>query len=79
MCVTIEPGIYFVPAIWKSEELVKPLSDVINRKNIDRLLNEQFGGIRIEESVHVTDNQEPEILTSELPSDPDSITQLMNS
>jgi Xaa-Pro aminopeptidase len=31
MCVTIEPGIYLVPAIWQRDDLVRPLADVVNR------------------------------------------------
>ena len=53
MCVTIEPGIYLVPAIWESEELVGPFTDAVNRSAVDALLRDRFGGIRIEETVHV--------------------------
>jgi len=48
--VTIEPGIYFIPA------LLKPLLDrheaKLNRGKIERLI--PFGGIRIEDNVEVT-------------------------
>lgn len=73
MCVTIEPGIYFVPAIWESEELVGPFTDVVNRPTVDALLEQRFGGIRIEETVHVS-AQGPEILSAALPSVADEVT-----
>jgi Xaa-Pro aminopeptidase len=73
MTVTIEPGIYAVPAIWACSELVRPLADVINRPKVDALLAEHFGGIRIEHVVAVRAEGGPEILSAELPTDPDKV------
>jgi Xaa-Pro aminopeptidase len=76
MCVTIEPGIYLVPAIWANDELVKPLADVVNRRKVDALLNDHFGGIRIEHTICVRppDADAPEVLSGALPTDPDEVT-----
>ncbi len=75
MCVTIEPGIYLVPAIWASDELVKPLADVVNRPKVDALLKDSFGGIRIEHTICVrpAETGGPEILSETLPTDPDEV------
>lgn len=63
MVVTIEPGIYLVPAIWRRDDLVAPLADAVNRAAVDRLLSARFGGIRIEDNVCVRAG-EPEVLTN---------------
>lgn len=76
MCVTVEPGIYLVPAIWQRQDLTTPYEDAISRKNIEALLNDRFGGIRIEETVCVTEG-EPEVLTAGLPNDPDAVCELV--
>ncbi|MFQ5805136.1 MAG: aminopeptidase P N-terminal domain-containing protein [Phycisphaerae bacterium] len=75
MTVTIEPGIYLVPAIWASEELVRPLADVVNRAKVDALLRERFGGIRIEDAVYVgaPEADGPEVLSEGLPTDADEV------
>ncbi len=69
MTVTIEPGIYFVPAIWASGELVRPLADVVNRAKVDGLLKDRFGGVRIEHTICVRDEKAggPEVLSRDLP------------
>lgn len=75
MTVTVEPGIYLVPAIWAHDKLVKPFADVVNRPKVDALLEEGFGGIRIEHTVAVRDAgaDGPEILTDALPTDADAV------
>ncbi len=78
MCVTVEPGIYLVPAIWESEELIAPFKDVVNRPAVDALLKDRFGGIRIEETVHV-DVRGPEIFTAALPSDAEEVIRCMGT
>ncbi len=81
MVVTIEPGIYLVPAIWRNDGLVRPFADVVNRPAVDALLEDRFGGIRIEDDVHVLspDQAGPEVLTSKLPSDADAVVQIVGS
>ncbi len=52
--VTVEPGIYFIPALiekWKAEE---KFTDFINYSKVEEYMD--FGGIRIEDDVLVTDN-----------------------
>lgn len=78
MAITIEPGIYLVPAIWRRDDLIEPFADVVNRRAIDALLKEEFGGIRIEDSVHVrTAGAGPENLTEALPKDAHALSALV--
>jgi Xaa-Pro aminopeptidase len=80
MVVTIEPGVYFVPAIWRQTELLAPFADVVNRPAVDALLEARFGGIRVEDTVCVgkPDASGPEVLTGGLPSDGDEVTAVVN-
>ncbi|MCB9851300.1 MAG: M24 family metallopeptidase, partial [Phycisphaerales bacterium] len=77
MVVTIEPGIYLVPAIWERDDLVAPFADAINRPAIEELLAAKFGGIRIEDDVHVCASGGPEVFTANLPKAADAISQLI--
>jgi len=79
VCTTIEPGIYFVPAIWASEALVQPLADVVNRSKVDALLTDGFGGIRIEQSIRVRagDADGPEVLSAALPTGADEAAAMV--
>lgn len=77
MCVTIEPGIYLNPALWRSAELVEPLADVVRRDRVESLLAEQFGGIRIEHTIHIRAEGGPEVLTAALPTGADAIAALV--
>ena len=52
MAVTIEPGLYFVPAILNSEALTAPFRDVLRREALPRFADVR--GIRIEDDVLVT-------------------------
>ncbi len=72
-CVTIEPGIYLIPAVWDNAELAGPLADVTNRPKIEALLKDRFGGIRIEHTVAVRASGGPEVLTAALPTAPDEV------
>lgn len=62
--VTVEPGIYFVPALLGETEGRERLRDEVNWERVDELLG--FGGIRIENNVLVTD-EGFEVLTGEIP------------
>lgn len=77
MVVTIEPGIYLVPAIWAREEMTAPFADAFNRSVIDELLAGGFGGIRIEDDVHVRPAGGPEVLTAALPKSADEVAALV--
>ena len=72
MVVTIEPGIYLVPALWQRDDLVQPFADVVNRPAVDALLRDQFGGIRIEDDILVTP-EGPENLTAALPIEAEAV------
>ncbi|HSC04182.1 MAG TPA: aminopeptidase P family protein [Solirubrobacteraceae bacterium] len=62
--VTIEPGLYFVPALLADPETRTSLRDQVNWERADALTG--FGGIRIENNVLVTDDGH-EVLTSDIP------------
>ena len=79
MAVTIEPGIYLIPAIWRSESLWGRFKDVVNRSAVDGLLDASFGGIRIEDTIVIGEGRdaEPENLTEELPKDGDAVCAIV--
>lgn len=80
MTVTIEPGIYIVPAIWENEELTAPFTGAVNRPAIESLIQDSFGGIRIEDDVHVRAGERgPEVLTADLPKDADAVAAIVGS
>jgi Xaa-Pro aminopeptidase len=62
--VTVEPGIYFVPAMLQDPERRARHRDAVDWDRVDRLLD--FGGIRIEDNVLITDGGH-EILTADVP------------
>jgi Xaa-Pro aminopeptidase len=61
---TVEPGIYFVPALINDLELRERHRDAVDWERAERML--AFGGTRIENNVLVTDDG-PEVLTADLP------------
>ena len=72
--VTIEPGFYVVPDILHNEELTAPFHDVLDRARADTWLG--FGGIRIEDDVHITPDG-PEVLTAAIPKTIDDVEAAM--
>jgi Xaa-Pro aminopeptidase len=64
MAVTIEPGIYRVPAILEDPKLRALAGDRLDRAALDRFADVR--GIRIEDDVVVTEG-EPEVLTRAIP------------
>jgi Xaa-Pro aminopeptidase len=62
--VTIEPGVYFVPALLSDPDSRTRLGDQVNWERADGLAG--FGGIRIEHNVLVTDDGH-EVLTADIP------------
>jgi Xaa-Pro aminopeptidase len=62
--VTIEPGIYFVPALLSDPEIRERHRTAVDWERAEQMLG--FGGIRIEDNVLVTDDA-PEVLTAEVP------------
>jgi Xaa-Pro aminopeptidase len=63
--VTVEPGIYFVPAILEDPAHRRRHRDTVDWDRADALAG--FGGIRIEDNVVVGEGGAREILTSEVP------------
>ena len=62
--VTVEPGIYFVPALLHDPEFRERHRDAVDWERAERMLD--FGGIRIEDNVLITDGG-PEVLTADVP------------
>jgi Xaa-Pro aminopeptidase len=62
--VTIEPGIYFVPALLHDPEFRARHRDAVDWERAERLLD--FGGIRIEDNVLVAE-EDVEVLTADVP------------
>jgi Xaa-Pro aminopeptidase len=61
---TVEPGIYFVPALLHDRELRERHRDAVEWERAEAMLG--FGGIRIENNVLITDDGN-EVLTAEVP------------
>ena len=62
--VTVEPGIYFVPAMLQDPDRRARHRDAVDWDRVDGLLG--FGGIRIEDNLLITDGGH-EILTADVP------------
>ncbi len=63
-CITVEPGLYFVPALLDNPVRRARYKDAVNWARVDTL--KEFGGIRIEDNVLVTERG-PENLTAAIP------------
>ncbi len=61
---TIEPGLYFIPALLNKRENRQVYRDAIQWTKVDEYLG--FGGIRIEDNVLIT-RQGPQVLTAAIP------------
>lgn len=64
MVVTVEPGIYFAPALLQDPEQRCRYRDQVVWDEVDQLLD--FGGIRIEDNVLITAGGH-EVITSDVP------------
>jgi Xaa-Pro aminopeptidase len=64
MVVTVEPGIYFIRVLLESPEQRRRHPDQVLWNRVDQLLD--FGGIRIEDNVLITD-QGHEVITADVP------------
>ena len=62
--MTVEPGIYFIPALLQDPAQRERHRDAVRWDRVDALLD--FGGVRIEDDVLVTDGA-PEVLTAAIP------------
>lgn len=82
MCVTIEPGIYFVPAILRDPAFKKQWKGQVDFARAEKFLSMNsgrgFGGIRIEDDVVCTaDGQD--VLTASIPKERLAIEALVGS
>jgi Xaa-Pro aminopeptidase len=70
MTFTIEPGLYFVPAILRSKQFREQFKGQVQFDKAERFLamngGRGFGGIRIEDDVHCTDAG-AEVITAAIP------------
>jgi Xaa-Pro aminopeptidase len=64
MVVTVEPGIYFVPALLQDADRRRQHHDEVAWDIVDGMLS--FGGIRIEDNLRISENG-VEILTADVP------------
>lgn len=62
--VTVEPGVYFVPAILQDPERRRHHAGEVDWEQVERLLD--FGGIRVEDNVLVLEDGH-EVLTGDIP------------
>lgn len=75
--ITVEPGIYFIPALiekWKKENIN---TQYINFEKLKDYYS--FGGIRIEDDILITDNGCRLLGSNRLPNHPETIEELMKS
>jgi Xaa-Pro aminopeptidase len=62
--MTVEPGLYFVPALLDDPEKRRKFRDAVNWDGLDRW--RPVGGVRIEDNVLITEG-EPVVMTQEIP------------
>lgn len=62
--ITIEPGVYFIPALLNDPDRRARYKNVVNWKRVEGLMH--IGGVRIEDNIRITTGA-PEILTAAIP------------
>jgi Xaa-Pro aminopeptidase len=80
MCVTIEPGVYFVPAILHDADFRGRFAEQVDFARAERFLalngGRGFGGIRIEDDVLCTADGH-EVLTRDIPKERSAVAALV--
>ncbi len=64
MVVTVEPGVYFVPAILSDPDNRRRYRDQVDWDVVEKRLD--FGGIRLEENVLITPDGH-DVITADVP------------
>ncbi len=62
--MTVEPGVYFIPALLQDASLRERHRDAVRWDRVDALM--EFGGVRIEDDILVTES-DPDVLTASIP------------
>jgi Xaa-Pro aminopeptidase len=73
--ITVEPGIYFIPELIRRWKKQNKFAEFINYDKLDDYLN--FGGIRIEDNILITDNGCKVIGKNRIPKTTDEIESVM--
>ena len=74
-CITVEPGIYFIPELFNQWKSMKKHTHLINYNKFNSYLN--FGGVRIEDNIYIN-NKNAENLSSNIPKKVSEIESIMN-
>ena len=75
-CITVEPGIYFIPELFKQWKKEKKLSHLINYHAFEQYMD--FGGIRIEDNIWIQKNK-AENLSNDIIKEIPDIENVMNN
>jgi Xaa-Pro aminopeptidase len=76
MAVTIEPGIYFIPALLDDQDLRRRTTDRIDWSQVERFRG--LRGIRIEDDILVTPTG-AEVLTASIPKDRNEVETVLSA
>jgi len=71
--VTVEPGIYFIPALIEDPDIRSRFADAVEWRAVDELAG--LGGIRIEDDVLITE-EGPRVLSADIPKSIEAIESL---
>jgi Xaa-Pro aminopeptidase len=63
-CLTVEPGIYFIPDLMEKFKQNADINEFVNFKALEAYSN--FGGIRLEDNVHITEKSHAVLGKSDL-------------
>lgn len=76
MCLTVEPGIYFIDNLLAEGRRNDDVKDYFNWDVVDAYANDVKGGVRVEDMVHIT-HAGAEVLTDHLPRTVEDIERVM--